>query len=133
MRCGSRLSLCTATSIRYRSRLAACGRLATSLASSGSNGVKLTAGLPVKRQQFRQAIDAVLVDALQNVAQVGVGFHAHQFARFDQAEDDGGGLAAALGGSEQPCLPSDGHWANRTLDQVRSEEHTSELQSPMYL
>jgi len=51
-----------------------------SLASSGSNGVKLTAGLPVKRQQFRQAIDAVLVDALQNVAQVGVGFHTYQFA-----------------------------------------------------
>ena len=73
-----------------------------SLASSGSNGVAVTGGLPVERQQFVQAVDAVTVYALQHVAKICVGFHTRKFARFDETEGNRRGVASTLGGCEQP-------------------------------
>jgi hypothetical protein len=53
----------------------------------------------------------VIGDAGEDVAQVGFGVDAVQFAGFDQAVDDGRALATAIRAGEEPVFPAEGNAA----------------------
>src|SRR5512147_1395494 len=70
---------------------------------AGSGGLCLAGVIgPMPGQEFGEAVDRVLGDASQDVAQVGFGVDAVQFARFDQAVDAGGALATGMRAGEEP-------------------------------
>lgn len=56
------------------------------------------------RQQLLDAIDRMLGDTLDHIAQVRLGIDAVELGRTDQAVDRGGTLAAGIGTGEQVIL-----------------------------
>ena len=61
-------------------------------------------GRRVPGQQFGDAVDGVVGDAREHIAQVGFGIKAVEFGRSDQAIDSGGALAAGIGATKQVVL-----------------------------
>jgi len=58
----------------------------------------------VPGQQFVDAVDRVIGDAREHVAEVGFRIDAVQLGRADQAVDRGGAVAAGIGSSKQVVL-----------------------------
>jgi len=69
----------------------------------GSHLVGGAAG-QVPRQQVRNAVDGMVGDACQDIAQVCLRSSPFQFGRADQAVHRGGALAAGIGACEQVIL-----------------------------
>jgi hypothetical protein len=77
----------------------------TRRAESGDVVVKLIGNDPW--QQFIDAIDGVLGDASDDVAQVGLGIKAIQFGGTNQSVDCGPAFAAAVGAEVQIVLSAE--------------------------
>jgi hypothetical protein len=61
----------------------------------------------VPGQEFRYAVDRVIGDAAQDVAEVGLRVQAVQFGRTYQAVDRSGALTARVRPGEEIVLPSE--------------------------
>ncbi len=70
---------------------------------------------PVPRQQFVDAAGGMSGDAGQHVGQPGLGIDVVEFCGDDEAVEDGGTLAAAVGTGEQPCLSAESQPAQGAL------------------
>src|SRR5262245_32107598 len=66
-------------------------------------------------QQFFDAIDRVIGDVLDDVAQVGFRIHTVELGRSDQAVDRGSTSTAGIGTTEQVVLSSEGYGAQCSL------------------
>ena len=77
----------------------------------GGQGVVSEERVPPSWGEFADALGRMLADALQDVDQVGIGFHAVQPAGDQQTLDDTHPAGADLGGGEQPVSFAHG---NRT-------------------
>ena len=72
----------------------------------------------VPRQKFLNAIDGMLGDALQHLAQIGFRVETVQFGRANQAIDCGSAFATGIGSREQIVLPPQGHGPQRPFGGV---------------
>ena len=72
-------------------------------------------GGEVPGQQFGDAVDRVIGDAREHVAQVGFGIEAVELGRADQAVDRGGALAAGIGAAKQVVLATQSYSAQGPL------------------
>lgn len=57
----------------------------------------------------------MICDHREDVAQIGFGIDAVEFASLDQAVDRSGALSASIGAGEQPVLPAQRDAAQRAL------------------
>src|ERR1039458_9955930 len=64
-------------------------------------------GRHVPGQQFGDAVDGVLGNAREHVAQIGFGIESVELGRADEAVDGGGALAAGVGSGEEVVLATD--------------------------
>ena len=76
------------------------------------------AAADVPRQQLVDAVDRMVGDALEHVAQVRLGIEAVELGRLHQAVDRRGALAARVGAGEQVVLAAEGDAAQRALGGV---------------
>ena len=75
-------------------------------------------GRRVPGQQFGDAVDGVVGDAREHIAQVGFGVEAVEFGRSDQAIDSGGALAAGIGATKQVVLATQSYSAQGPFGRV---------------
>ena len=91
----------------YVSTCRVCGHircLCGALRSADRRGGRPRRDIP--GQQFADAVDRVVGDAAEHVAQVGFGIEPVELGRADQAVDRGGALAAGVGAGKEVVLPS---------------------------
>ena len=91
-----------------------------------SDGAWYSDGIPVPGQQFGDAVDRVVGDAGEHVAQPGLRIEAVELGGLDQRVDGRGALAAGVGAGEQPVLPAEGDGADRPLGGI-----VVDLQAPV--
>src|SRR5215210_3500390 len=84
------------------------GRLASPFSSCFRYRGMLGMRRPVPRQQFADAIDRMISDAGENVAQPHLGIKAVELGRLDEGVDGRGALAAGIGAGEQVVLAAEG-------------------------
>jgi hypothetical protein len=72
----------------------------------------------VPGQQLCDAVDPVIGDAAEHLAQVDFGIEAVELGAFNEGVDRGGALAAGVGAGEQIILPAKGERANRAFGSV---------------
>jgi hypothetical protein len=65
--------------------------------------------LPIPWQEVCDAIDRVVCDTPEDIAQVGFWIDAVELGGFDKRVHGGCSLTAAIGAGEEIILPSDGH------------------------
>ena len=102
------------------------GRLQTvegSVASLGGVGAKLIGNDP--RKQFIDAIDGMLGDASDDVAEVGLGIKAIQFGGTNESVDCGPAFAAAVGAEVQIVLSAESDSTSSAFSCVVVDFHSS--------
>jgi len=62
---------------------------------------------PVPGQQFVESIDLVIVDAVEDIGEVGLRIEAIHFCGFDDGHGAGERFSACIGASEQPVASAD--------------------------
>lgn len=72
---------------------------------SGAGGGLGTFRRDVPRQEFVDAVDRMIGDAGQHIAEIGFGVEVVEFGAADQAVDRGGSFAASIGAGEQVVFP----------------------------
>lgn len=78
----------------------------------------LLASAEVPRQQFLDAVDRMIGDALEHVAQIRLGVQPIEFGRLHQAVDRRGALATGVGAEEQVVLATQADPAQRALGSI---------------
>lgn len=73
---------------------------------------------PVPGQELVEAVDFVIVDAGQDIGQVGFGVVVGEFGTFDEREDVGEVFAAGMGACEEPVASADGQWPDGSFGGV---------------
>jgi len=87
-------------------------RLCTSIVLTDIRG-KPVAEVP--GQELGDAVDRMICDHCEDVAQVGFGIDAVEFASIDQAVDRSSALSTRIGACEQPVLAPQRHTTERAL------------------
>lgn len=73
------------------------------------------AGRAIPRQQFRDAIDFVIGDAGEDIAEVGFWVEAVELCGFDERVDGGGAFSTGIRSGKEIILAAEGDAADRTL------------------
>ena len=73
---------------------------------------------PIPWEQFVDAVDFVIGDAGENVAEIGFGINGVELAGFDEGVDGSGAIAAPVGSSKEIVLAAKGNAPDGALSGV---------------
>ena len=85
-----------------------------------SGHTTLSAGFPPPRKQFPDAVDRMIGNARQHIAQVGLGIDAEHFAGLQDREHRGGAIAPGIGAQEDEVFSCHGQRPDCSLGSVVS-------------
>lgn len=74
--------------------------------------------LPSPRQQLADAVDLVVGDAGEDVAQIGFGIHVVELGGLDERIDGGGAFATGIRSGEEIVLATERNSADRALGSI---------------
>ena len=70
---------------------------------------------PIPWQQFVEAVDLVVMDAVENVGQIGLRIEAVDLCGLDDRHGASQGFGPGISTGEEPIFPADANWAQCPL------------------
>ena len=80
---------------------------------------------PIPRQQFIQPVDLVIVDAVEDVSEIGLRVETVQLGGFNDGHGTCEGFRTGIGPCKEPIFPSDSNRAQGALGGIVVDGHTT--------